>query len=249
MVTESQPTQENLYETDYNLWIFGRVAGLDSSALLSFLQLKYLAQKHNFYLVFTGLSPKLKTQLIKGDCLELDSALYEVFSDRDRGLEWCENQILAEYNLAENQSIPMIEQLQEIPLLANWAEQLMTYLNPVHLQAGETLFSQGDAADDLYFVESGRVSVIFQLRGGKTKRFRTYMTGTIIGEIGLYYDAKRSASVIADEDSALYRLSKTTLSQIEREEPGLATAFHKFIVNLLAERVLYKDREVASLLE
>jgi len=228
---------------------FRRVVGLDSSALLSFLRLKYLAQKNHFYLVFTGLPSKIKNQLIKGDCLELDSPLYEVFSDRDRGLEWCENQILAECNLAENQSIPIIEQFQDIPLLANWAERLMTYLTPVHLEAGETLFSQGDAADDLYFVESGRVSVIFALSGGKTKRFRTYSTGTIIGEIGLYHDAKRSASVIADENSTLYRLSKATLSQIERTEPELATAFHKFIVNLLAERILYKDREVASLLE
>lgn len=68
----------------------------------------------------------------------------------------------------------------------------------VDFTAKEEPIRQGDAGDDLYFLEQGEVSVYVKSQGGQTARVRRTDSGTIIGEIGFYLDGPRSASVSAD---------------------------------------------------
>ena len=124
----------------------------------------------------------------------------------------------------------------------------MQYLELVHLSEGEFLFRQGDPSEGLYFIESGQISVVVELSDGETKRLRTYTTGAIVGEMGLYGNAPRFASVVSDRNSRLYHLSNQAFARIETEEPLLAATFHKFIVNLLAERLKNCSLELQNFL-
>jgi sulfate permease, SulP family len=89
---------------------------------------------------------------------------------------------------------------------------------------------------------------LLELPDGKSKRICSYTGVNTIGEMGLYQQVPRTASVIADQPSSLYFLSTEVFELIETKEPVLAASFHKYIVTLLAERLKYREQERTSLL-
>ena len=60
----------------------------------------------------------------------------------------------------------------------------------------------------------------------------------MVGEVAFYLEQQRTADVIADIPSTLYRLTRADLQRMEEEAPELAADLHKLIVHLLAERVI-----------
>jgi len=228
---------------------FRLVSGLDASAVLSFAKLKQVASSKQVHLLYTHLSPEAMQLLKQGDCLEADDPFCHVFADLDRGLEWCEQQILQTSNLAQPEARSLSEHLKADFSDPEQVDRLMTCLEFRQLAEGEHLFRQGDPFDGLYFVDSGQVSVVLELGEGQTKRIRTYTVGNTIGEIGLYRKALRMASVVADKSSTVYFLPTEAFEQIEASDPLLASNIHRFIVNLLAERLNHREQELKNLLQ
>ena len=64
----------------------------------------------------------------------------------------------------------------------------------------------------------------------------------MIGEIGFYLGSPRSASVVADDRLRVYKLSASGLQRMERKHPELAADLHRFMADLLAERLLRTTR-------
>ncbi|HEY9609529.1 SLC26A/SulP transporter family protein [Allocoleopsis sp.] len=239
----------NLQPLRFVVLDFRLVSGLDSSAVVSFVKLKQMAGQRQISLVFTHLPRVLEKQLRQGGAWDTENAIYQVFPDLDRGLEWCENQILETSKLRRRRFVPLALQLKSIFPAPDLISQLMKYLELLKIPEGDLLFRQGEPSNGLYFLESGQLSVVLELSNGQTKRLQTYNSGTILGEMGLYANAPRSASVVADQSSRLYYLSTQAFERIEIEQPQLAIAFHKFIVNLLAERLKLRQAELQNLLQ
>jgi len=230
---------------------FRLVSGLDASAVLSFAKLKQVAtqKQKQIHLLFTQLSPEAMQLLQQGECLEADDPFCHVFADLDRGLEWCEHQILQSSNITEQEERTLHQYLEADFADPKQVERLMTCLEARQLAEGEHLFRQGDQFDGLYFVGSGQVSVVLELGEGQTKRIRTYTVGNTIGEMGLYRQTQRMASVVADKPSTVYFLATEAFEQIEAKDPLLASNIHRFIVNLLAERLNHREQELKNLLQ
>ena len=112
-----------------------------------------------------------------------------------------------------------------------------------------TVFSQGSPADAVFYIEKGKVKVVVELDNGRTMRVRSMGAGTVVGEIGLYLDQQRLASVVTEEPCTMYRLSGEALIKMEQENPALAAAFHEFMVRVLAERVTQQNRTLRALVE
>jgi sulfate permease, SulP family len=123
----------------------------------------------------------------------------------------------------------------------------MAYVEPLNLDQGEHLFRQGEQADALYFVLAGRVSVILERGGTDDIRLRSMIGYTVVGEMGLYRTATRAASVIAEEPTRAFRLSRASLDDMEEREPKVASAFHTFIVRTLADRLNFANYEISAL--
>ncbi|PZO36894.1 MAG: hypothetical protein DCF19_20415 [Pseudanabaena frigida] len=240
---------QELSQLQFVIFDFRLVNGIDSSAVLSFMKLKQLATNLRFDLVFTQLQPAIAHQLKQGGLITQTSSICYVFDDLDRGIEWCENRVLENKQMGDRELIPFQEQLQEFILDDALVGKLMGYLEFLEVPEGKFLFHQGDESNGLYFLESGQVSVVLELSDGQTKRLRTYNHGTILGEMGLYTYAARSASVVADRLSLLYYLSTQAFEKIEVEDPQLAASVHKFIVSLLAERLKRCEKELKDLLQ
>jgi SulP family sulfate permease len=84
---------------------------------------------------------------------------------------------------------------------------------------------------------------------GRELRVRSIERHTLVGEMGLYRAVPRGASVLVDQPTIVYRLSRDALKQMEADAPPLAVAFHKFVVRALADRLDFVNREVAALQE
>jgi SulP family sulfate permease len=125
--------------------------------------------------------------------------------------------------------------------------RLKAYMKLARFQPGELLCAQGDAADALYIINTGRVTVLFTTPENKEIRLRSMLRHTVVGEMGSYRSAKRGASIRIDEPTMVYVLSRNDMKQMIRDDPALAHAIHTFIICTLASRLDFANREVASL--
>jgi MFS family permease len=100
--------------------------------------------------------------------------------------------------LALARGVPFLAPLPEPSL-----ERITSLLEPVAVAAGETVFSQGDAGDRFYLIESGEASVVRD--GTEVARLEP---GGYFGEIALVQDVPRTATVRAVSDLALLALDR-----------------------------------------
>jgi SulP family sulfate permease len=226
---------------------FRMVTGLDSSAALGFVKIRQLAARHGVYRVFTALRPDVAQQLRQGDCLEAEGSACEVFPDLDRGVEWCENQLLEAGWSRRRKAVPLVLQLTELFPAPEQAATFMTYLERLHVPAGHTLFQQGEAPDAMYFIESGQLTILLKMDEW-SMRLRTLSAGTTLGEQSFFTRRPHRSTAVAELPSVLYRLSDAAMARLRNESPQTAMVFQEFIIRLLAERLGYAYEEIEVLL-
>ncbi len=248
--------------------------GLDASAEIILMKLKQLTQAQDIVLVFTHLSPRIRQRLERQIFAEAEGKNWRTFGDLDRGVEWCEEQMIQTFESVGLVARPktVIQQLEAfLPKsgkfigLFDYLEQedaaappapptpsvahMLTYMERQDVPAGHSLIRRGEKTPGLYFIESGRVTVQVEQANGQTVRVRTMEAGTIVGETGLYLGAKAAADVVADAPCTLYFLSARNLQRMENEAPALAAAFHKFVAQHLSERLTETTEVVQALID
>lgn len=226
---------------------FRLVTGLDASTVLVFSRLKQLAQSHDLTLVFAHLDAASKAQLAREVFTDQDHELWQVVSDLDHGLEWCEARIIASNVAASPDQVPSYRAAVDFARFLNaHRPALMNYLDRLEVTAGQCLIRQGEPPNGIYFIEEGQVTVWFEEAGARV-RLRTMAAGTVVGEMSWYLRQPTSATVIADEASIVQHLSAANLRRMEQETPSLAMQFHSFIASTLCEKVT-RTNEVLKIL-
>jgi len=217
---------------------FGAVSGLGASALHGFRRLEHLARERGLVLFFTSVPLEMEEHLEAMGCrLGDEEGLCRIYLNMDYALESCEDLLLAEAGSLEQRQESLEHLLTAIFPEPRLVPTLMKCLDRVEVPKKRHVIRQGDDSDSMYFLESGKVQVELALPGGKLLRLKKMGPGTVLGEMGLYTSAPRSASVIATERCVLYRLSVERFRLIQDKAPQLAAAVNRFIVALLAERV------------
>ncbi len=228
---------------------FRRVTGLDSSAVISFVKGRQLAEAQGITLVLTHISERIQHQFELGGLFENGEGV-RIFPDLDHGLEWCEEQLLEiEQITTLHVPVTLSAQLADSGFEKANTARLMEFLERVNVEEGEYLIRQGEEADKLYFIERGTVSVYLELESGERVRLHTLGLGTAVGELGLYLGTTCTASVIADSPVTAYRLTRTALSEMKEKEPELAATFHEFVAYLLSERLAATTRSLEAVLK
>lgn len=226
-------------ESRFVLLDFQRVTGLDSTVMLTFQRLMQIGEANGVQFIFTGLSASLQNQLAQNGFMGANGRIH-FFPDLDRGLEWGENQLLLTVGIdptAESEDL-MAHLLAFIPD-AVLLRKIVAYFERLQVEAGYYLMRQNEPPQYLYFIESGQVTA--QLEGADQApiRLETMRGGSVVGEVGFYLNNRRTAAVITDEPTVLYRVSREKLAQIEQSDPVAAAAFHKLIVHLLSYRLTH----------
>jgi len=167
----------------------------------------------------------------------------------DLGLEWCERVLLARYATARpRDSAPS---LAEHRLCAGLEPgdvvRLERLVERRDFEPGATIVHKGDAADALFFLVRGEVSVVVALPDGGFKRLSTLSPGMGFGESALIAGGVRSADVRADTAVECYALSTERFAALEHDRPTLMI---RLLMNLLRSSAEISARltaEVAAL--
>lgn len=227
---------------------FRQVNGLDSSAVLTFNKILKLANQNDFTLVLTNLLPELAEALERGKGLDLGSQRCQVFPDLDRGLEWCEGlilgQILCPLAQPDDSAAALVSHLSRLFLTTDQAQRFMPYLEPHDLPAGYAIFKPGEPRPELYFIESGQVSVLLELDDGRTKRLQTCSAGHILGEMRFFDKTPLSSSVVTDTPSRVYSLSREAFNQMQQQAPDLVQALQQHVVEILCESLIRRGEQL-----
>jgi SulP family sulfate permease len=215
-----------------------RVTGVDSSAVVSFVKVLRLAEASGFEVVFTGASDPVRAQLARGG-VEETPGLVSFEPDLDRGLQRCEDALLTDLVPGDG----------TVPVLEGLPPHLWEYFERVSLEEGTKLIEQGEAPDDVYVLESGRLRVELVTPGATQMRVSTVLPGVIVGEVALYTQDRRTADVVAETPSVVLRLTRTAIERMEAEEPQLAGLLHRWFAQTLAVRLSDRTRALDSLLD
>lgn len=118
-----------------------------------------------------------------------------------------------------------VELLQALP--PEEIQAIVPFVDSIEVPQGQRVFSQGDRADALYFIEDGTARVLLENGtdlGGKR-------AGEVFGEMALLTGEPRSATVRAETDLKLLRISREDFEHVARGSPRLESALRE-----LAER-------------
>jgi voltage-gated potassium channel len=91
-------------------------------------------------------------------------------------------------------------------------------MRPIIYIPGEYVFKERDYGNEMYFVIRGKLTVI-----SGQKEISTLTDGDFFGEIALFSEnKKRTASVISEGYSDLYRLDKELFDEVLKQYPQIA---------------------------
>lgn len=110
---------------------------------------------------------------------------------------------------------------------------LRAQLEWVEVAAGQTLMAQGDPGDSMYLSVSGRLRAYVRDEDGVEHMVREMARGQVIGEMALYTDEPRSATVVAIRDSVLVRLGKPQFHQLLQGSAQASIALTRQLIRRL----------------
>ncbi len=216
-----------------------RVTGMDVSALNTLAQVYQLAEAEDVKLLYANVSQETREALVALKAVAWYEGRALVFDTEDYALEYIEELILQRHagSAADKDVLQLLTAVLGDDSGAQVLAQAMTRLE---VAPGEALFSQGDADNGLYLLESGSLTASVE-SGGTARRVKKFSAGSIIGEMSAYADEKsRSASVIADQQSVLYQLDHHAVAG----NLQVLAVVHELVARTLGSRVDYMNRRL-----
>ncbi len=128
--------------------------------------------------------------------------------------------------------------LEKVPILKDADEtiiqDLALRLHPHIFVHGDTIFSEGEIGQKMYFIQQGTIEVLQKGQG----RVAILGNGDFFGEISLLLDTKRNATIRAIDYCDLYSLDKESFDGVVSKYPE----FEKKIKEMANERMGDSDK-------
>jgi CRP-like cAMP-binding protein len=116
--------------------------------------------------------------------------------------------------------------LESVPVFSNLARedlaQVADVTVPRSFGTGETVFREGDTSDTCYVVSAGRVRAVREHTDGRIITLATFAPGDIFGELAMFEDERRSATVEALEDTEAVAILGPDMRRLLRAHPDIA---------------------------
>ena len=97
--------------------------------------------------------------------------------------------------------------------------------------AGEAVYSQGDLANAVFYIQAGKVRLTVVSTSGKEAVIAHLPVGSFFGEACLAGESRRTASANVLEGSTIVRIDKTVMGNLLHKEAGFA---EQFLAHMLA---------------
>ncbi len=144
---------------------------------------------------------------------------------------------------------PVVKELPTIPLFSELPKNafiaLLERMQMRNAVPDEFIIRQGDVDDSMFIVSSGRVKVTKTGDQGKEVVLAHLTDGAFFGEMALLSESPRTASVIAEEETLLFQVSRETLSSVVESYPSVKHALLRFyrqrlLSNLMATSPIFR---------
>jgi CRP-like cAMP-binding protein len=96
---------------------------------------------------------------------------------------------------------------------------------------GEFIFRQGDAADAVFYIQTGKVQVAIISEQGKERMVGMLHSGEFVGEGCLAGQALHLASASALEESTIVRIEKEAMVRALRDDPTFSQLFMAYLLS------------------
>lgn len=121
-------------------------------------------------------------------------------------------------------------------------DPLRAELRWVEVPAGQVLMRQGEAGDAMYIAISGRLRAEVCNAAGQRLHTRELARGRVMGEMSLFTDEPRTATVLALRDSVLVRLDKPAFQRLLADGGPLSQALSGALTRQLVQRLVNDDQ-------
>jgi CRP/FNR family transcriptional regulator len=119
-----------------------------------------------------------------------------------------------------------IELLRRVPVFAALGEddlqRVAEVAVPRRFDAGEVVFREGDESSTCYVVRSGHARAVREHSDGRSITLATFGPGDIFGELAMFDDERRSATVEAIEPTVALAILAGDMRRLLRDHPDIA---------------------------
>ena len=130
--------------------------------------------------------------------------------------------------------------LRRIKILAGLSDMqlahLVQFLEPMSVLQWAVVCRQGETGDGMYLVLGGELRARL-MAGDQETILATFEAGDFFGDMALFDHGPRSADVIANVDSLLFKMSTANFERLIKEAPALATPCLQAAARTLAARI------------
>jgi len=124
--------------------------------------------------------------------------------------------------------VPAFEALEPAEL-----QRVVEVAVPRRFEAGEAVFREGDDSNTCYVVRSGHARAVRSSADGRTITLASFGPGDIFGELAMFDDEQRSATVEAVEAVEAIALLGGDMRRLLREHPDIAVKLVGAVVRRL----------------
>lgn len=96
---------------------------------------------------------------------------------------------------------------------------------------GQSVFSQGDPANAVFYIQSGKVKLTVVSMSGKEAVIAHLAAASFFGEASMAGEALRTSSAYALEASTIVRIDKAPMQELLRREPEFAGQFLAYLLS------------------
>jgi SulP family sulfate permease len=169
-----------------------------------------------------------------------ESADAAIKMDMESALEWMEEETLRNSLDERSRSRPLA--LEETDFLEGVSEQELAQLRQVlklrEFKPGNAICHEGEPGDKMWLLVKGSVSVRLNVDDSRvSRRIASLGRGTVFGEMALIDGARRSATIVADEDVSCYELNSDDFATLLRDKPYIAARIMRNTARELARRL------------
>lgn len=220
---------------------FSRVGLIGEGALNLLVDLVRALHEMNKIVLLTGISGKYPViRRLRKSIAHIGEMPLLDCEDVDIAIEWCEERLLAGRGSFADAEAPLSVQSFCDGFMAEELQALETLLDRRTFSAGEYLCHAGDAADTLFFIIRGQVSVNVPLSHGRAGRISTVAAGSAVGEMAMLDRGSRSADIAADTTVSCFvlhydRLQMGTAPECAQIRLKLATNIARVLTRKLRQ--------------
>jgi CRP-like cAMP-binding protein len=129
--------------------------------------------------------------------------------------------------MAGTGSAEVVELLGRVPVFSTLVqsdlERIAQLAVPRTFEPGQVVFRERDASDTCYIVRVGSARAVHEHRDGRTITLATFGPGDIFGELAMFEDELRSATVEAIKPTSVVAVLGPDMRRLMTEHPEIST--------------------------